>query len=433
MRCPKCGCVNPDGAAVCQTCGLDFAALPESARLPRSKGWIIFRAVAAVLLFIGVMFLCQFCVMMGYTSSVVVNLGVGEAVAAGNTDFMTEEFVDSLAEAITAHSVEILLIANLLTLLAVCLIFRLRRRVPTEEFALRSVNPYRLPGFALLGVSVNIAAAGVISFLPLSESTVDSFESQYASLFASNLFLEILTAAVVTPIVEEIIFRGIAMTRLIPAVGTPAAVVISAAIFAIAHWTPIAVGYTVVVGVLLALIYVRTRSILPTIIVHMFFNLTPYWLDQIDQKGFTVLFVISILVTVWLILTQIVRFPNFTDVYYDTTDRLVLRDGEERRIAREVRACRANPDDSRLFEKIGRLALEWNKYRAEKERSARENARKRTDGKPAEKPGPGEEPIPEKEPNPEKAPNPEKDPNPGDDPNPEDNPKTGTDGDGDRD
>ncbi|MBR5741655.1 MAG: CPBP family intramembrane metalloprotease, partial [Firmicutes bacterium] len=222
--------------------------------------------------------------------------------------------------------------------------------------------------FALFGTAANIVFAVGIAYLPLPESVLEAFEQQYAALYGSNLALEIVTAAIVTPIVEEIIFRGIAMTRLTPAFGSVGAVIVSAVIFALAHGTPVAMIYTVVVGVLLAVIYDRYRSILPTIVFHMFFNLTAYWIGYLGEAVLTAAFIVSLILLAGLFVTQIVRYPRFDDILFDTAGRILPDDEEERRIVGEIRRLRGSTDAS--IEEMKRLADEWAACRNRKKKGA---------------------------------------------------------------
>lgn len=74
------------------------------------------------------------------------------------------------------------------------------------------------------------------------------------------------------PLLEETVFRGffmVAMTKWIP---TPVAVVISAAVFALAHLTPGEFPQLFVLGTALGLSYAQTRNLLTPITIHSLWN-----------------------------------------------------------------------------------------------------------------------------------------------------------------
>jgi membrane protease YdiL (CAAX protease family) len=110
----------------------------------------------------------------------------------------------------------------------------------------------------LFGVAAVSAVVGVVAL-------GGSVRLEYAGVHPAALVLS-LWALVVAAMVEEVVFRGYPLHRLMEAVGTPAAVVITSCLFGLAHlrnphaslWGAL---NTAEIGALLALAYVRTRSL----------------------------------------------------------------------------------------------------------------------------------------------------------------------------
>lgn len=83
----------------------------------------------------------------------------------------------------------------------------------------------------------------------------------------------VLAIAVVGPITEEIVFREALLGHLLRrGANVYAATVFSALCFGIIHFNPAQVPFAFIVGLLLAIIYVRTGSILLTSIIHIINN-----------------------------------------------------------------------------------------------------------------------------------------------------------------
>jgi membrane protease YdiL (CAAX protease family) len=84
----------------------------------------------------------------------------------------------------------------------------------------------------------------------------------------------IFDTVVLTPVFEEIIFRGLLFATLRRRFGTGTAAVLSASIFAIAHGYGV-LGFAAVFwsGLLWALAYERTGSLLPSMAAHAADNL----------------------------------------------------------------------------------------------------------------------------------------------------------------
>ncbi|KAL9688355.1 hypothetical protein QQ045_032776 [Rhodiola kirilowii] len=77
---------------------------------------------------------------------------------------------------------------------------------------------------------------------------------------------------VLAPLLEETVFRGfflVAMTKWVP---TPVAVLISAAVFALAHLTPGQFPQLFVLGVALGFSYAHTRNLMTSITIHALWN-----------------------------------------------------------------------------------------------------------------------------------------------------------------
>ena len=81
-----------------------------------------------------------------------------------------------------------------------------------------------------------------------------------------------LVGAVLAPLVEEIFFRGFLFQGLRAKYGWVSGMLISSAIFAIAHLDPASLIPTFILGSLLAYLYHRSNSVWPGVILHMAVN-----------------------------------------------------------------------------------------------------------------------------------------------------------------
>lgn len=128
-----------------------------------------------------------------------------------------------------------------------------------------------------LGLSAQIIVVVAISLLTLlfpSLEEVNAANSEnYSLLFGGgSRAMEILCIAVVTPILEEIVFRGLIYTRLRRAMPVLAAQILSALIFGAAHMNLMQFAYASLIGFLMAALFEKYQSIIPSIIFHMAFN-----------------------------------------------------------------------------------------------------------------------------------------------------------------
>lgn len=391
MKCPQCGRELQNNETFCPGCGCRVENSsdnrqsgeqpqnpnnqsqypydtppypPVYRRNPPSKIGKTVRAFIAVLLFVGLMFGCQSCVMSGYITSLMLHEGVAVDMDADALIRQTEHYIEATNEKI----VQILLIANLLTIFIICLLFRMRGKEPVREMRILSVNPFRLPTFALFGVALNIFVSVTLSFIPMPESVLESFDSQYSSLYGeTSVALEIFSVAVVAGVVEELIFRGLAMSRLKPVIGRGGAVIVSAVLFGLAHGTPIAIGYALVLGIIFALLYEAFDSVIPTMVCHVFFNATSYALALVPEEKSVLLlglYVLSIAAIIWCSYRMFVRRPTFNDMIIDKSHRIKPINEEEARIIARVNEIQSSGEiDERLIDEVEELQRLWEENR----------------------------------------------------------------------
>ena len=124
-----------------------------------------------------------------------------------------------------------------------------------------------------------VAAAVVFSFgsAMLISSLLSYVESGWAESFVGGddwlnerpvVFL-LAVALVVAPVIEEVLFRGVMLHRLAVKWGLGPAIVVSSVLFGLLHVNFVGVG---VLGVVMALLYVRTQTLIVPIACHVLNN-----------------------------------------------------------------------------------------------------------------------------------------------------------------
>ncbi|MDR7384707.1 CPBP family intramembrane glutamic endopeptidase [Promicromonospora iranensis] len=149
----------------------------------------------------------------------------------------------------------------------------LRRRT-WGSFGLRRASA----GWLWLGVAggvVALLAKGILTplFLMLTDAPTDT-QAGYAAGASSGPWLLVLTAIgliVLTPIGEELLFRGVVTTGLLR-YGPIIATVGSAVIFALLHGINVVLPAALVVGIITAELRRRSDSVWPGVVVHAFNN-----------------------------------------------------------------------------------------------------------------------------------------------------------------
>ncbi|HEX2081131.1 MAG TPA: type II CAAX endopeptidase family protein [Longimicrobium sp.] len=137
-------------------------------------------------------------------------------------------------------------------------------------------------GAALLGGAVVVLAVASMARWVADEGTVPEYVAALATSFG---FFAVAAAA------EEAVFRGYAFQALVQGTGVWPATLASSALFAYAHGgnanvTPLALANIFLAGVMLAVAYLRTRSLWFATAVHLGWNWTMASLLDFPVSGF---------------------------------------------------------------------------------------------------------------------------------------------------
>jgi len=165
----------------------------------------------------------------------------------------------------------ILIIYELLYLLPVVVVM-LIKKAPWEALGLRSFAFSEL----LVGVSILFLAYIVIFLhnLALVALGIAPQGEYIAELFNLDINIWVLgiTVVIAAPIAEEIFFRGFVYAGLVEKFGWKKAVFISALFFGAAHMQLVSFIPTFLMGLVLAYIYQRSKSVILSIILHFTVN-----------------------------------------------------------------------------------------------------------------------------------------------------------------
>lgn len=176
---------------------------------------------------------------------------------------------DALTAMMNADAMTLTLISGLLTIVVVLAIYLIRRKKLSEALMLRPVPVPTLLTAASLVPALYLLVTIFLMLLPQEWS--QSYIEASAGIDSGSL-IGIISVAVVAPIVEEFIFRGLIMNRLSRVMPGWLAVVLSAAVFGVCHGHPVWFAYAFALGGFFGFIDLRTGSIWPSILGHVAFN-----------------------------------------------------------------------------------------------------------------------------------------------------------------
>lgn len=176
---------------------------------------------------------------------------------------------DDITAMLGADVVTLTLISGLLTIVVVLAFYLIRRKKLSEALMLRPVPAPTLLTASSLVPALYLVVTLFLMLLP--EEWSDSYSEASAGIDSGTL-IGIIAVAVVAPIVEEFIFRGLMMNRLSGVMPGWLAVVLSSAVFGACHGHPVWFAYAFVLGVFFGFVDLRVGSIWPSILGHVAFN-----------------------------------------------------------------------------------------------------------------------------------------------------------------
>jgi len=174
----------------------------------------------------------------------------------------------------------VIIAAQLAGLLAVLALLRLRS-VPLRP-VIGHVRPIARhlgvgAGLGLVSVVLSVTLVSVLVTLSGSEATPDQVLTQGIGESALQLLLAVIAGVVLAPIAEELVFRGLLHRALRSRLRLVPATLISSGLFAVVHVEvvasqPLALVGLAAVGVVLAVAYERTGSLLVPMTIHAVYN-----------------------------------------------------------------------------------------------------------------------------------------------------------------
>lgn len=157
------------------------------------------------------------------------------------------------------------------SLVAIPVIYRFYRQDKREK--IRFSKEIVMHGIWIVVIALCIATAlnNLILMTPIAEIS-QGFQEANRNFYGSSMVLEIFGAALITPLLEELLYRGVIYGRLRDMAGTKCAVILSACLFALIHFNLVQSLYAFLLGIVLALLTEKTGHMYGAVIAHIVAN-----------------------------------------------------------------------------------------------------------------------------------------------------------------
>lgn len=225
-------------------------------------------AVGYILLFVAVQYLC----------SLVASYGVLAYFYRMDPGASAEEYVAFTQAFDSRYGTALLSLSEVITLAAVWAMGRARGLGFGAMIGRgRGISQSLVPWLLLAGLCGNVFVSGAMDLLPFSQALQDSYQQASSALDSSWMLMNVLSVAVLAPITEEVVFRGLALSRLRQAMPAWLAVLAQGLVFGLIHGQLLWMLYAAVFGVVLGWVRVKTGSLGAAILLHVGFNVSSFF------------------------------------------------------------------------------------------------------------------------------------------------------------
>ena len=232
-----------------------------------------FISVLKALGYFGIYLGAQLSVTVVYMIYTIIPVAVKYSV--GNYDLtdpvIFERYMEEALQPVLDATMPLTILSGLLTLGVICLIFKCRKKKIAKEVRLCRISGGTALSVGMMGFGINFVLGILFNFLP--KEWLESYEATASAAFSGELWLVAITVAVMAPIVEEFLFRGLIYTRLKQGMPMVAAVAVSSLWFGAMHGQPLWIAYASLLGLVMVWIFERTGSLLASMAFHFGYNL----------------------------------------------------------------------------------------------------------------------------------------------------------------
>ncbi len=168
-----------------------------------------------------------------------------------------------------------------------------------------------------LAVFIILFLSYINTIFPL-DKIPGKYDDLIQTIMGGNYFITILAVGIFGPIMEEIVFRGFILKELRKIIPTTGAIIVQALLFGLIHLNILQSSYAFIIGLVLGIAFIATKSLYAPIIIHLSFNTLNVILSKVElspqlEKYSFILLIVSFLISLSSIIIQ-VRQKNINGI-----------------------------------------------------------------------------------------------------------------------
>ena len=180
---------------------------------------------------------------------------------------------EDTAALVEKNAITLTLLANTSFVLIVAIFYNNKSRFSSfgERIKLAPIHP-RMNTYIFSLAVCAIMAVQVVNIIPFPISWIEMAMDNSEMIVSATPAIQILTVAVMAPLTEEILFRGLMLGALSKACNKWFAIVATAIVFGLVHGHPIGIIYASCLGLILGWLYIKSGSIIAPMLFHAVYN-----------------------------------------------------------------------------------------------------------------------------------------------------------------
>lgn len=149
--------------------------------------------------------------------------------------------------------------------------YRPTQKAFVEKTRLSKQTLVNIVYIAIITLVFSSAINNLVSMSPLVELSA-GYEKANTDFFANTIVVELIGSAILSPIMEELVFRGVIFANLKKVTSVNKAIFISSLLFGLVHFNVVQFLYAFILGIVLAMFMEKSGHVYAAIIGHIVAN-----------------------------------------------------------------------------------------------------------------------------------------------------------------
>lgn len=195
------------------------------------------------------------------------------------------------------NSLLITTIAWVVTFIVILLVYFVSKKNIINETKLNKGISIKMIVICIIcGIGINVSIDGILTLINIYD-LVPEYEQLMTSINNNEFYKTLIFVGILSPVFEELLYRGIIFNKLRTGFSIFGAVMIQALFFGIGHMNLVQGTYAFLIGILFGYVVAWTGSLYSSIILHITINVLSAVITNVQIQNMEFNYLITIIVT----------------------------------------------------------------------------------------------------------------------------------------